>query len=130
MTERDVLARADAWQAAIEARDVEGIADFLHADYALVLVKPADVAVPRAQWLHMLPDYVVHSYSILARRVDIDDDLALVLQIADQHATVAGADRSGLFILSDCWRRDPDDGAWRVWRRNSTPLDAGAMPGA
>ncbi len=122
-----MLARADAWQEAIEARDVEGIDDFLHPDYALVLVKPADVSVSRVEWLRMLPDYVVHGYSILARRADVDDDVALVLQIADQHATVAGADRSGIFILSDCWRRC-DDGVWRVWRRNSTPLDAGAMP--
>jgi ketosteroid isomerase-like protein len=129
MSEQEVLARADAWQAAIEARDVEGIDDFLHPDYALVLVKPADVSVPRADWLRMLPDYVVHGYSILARRADVDDDLALVLQIVDQKATVVGGDRSGIFILSDCWRRGAD-GAWRVWRRHSTPLDAGAMPRA
>ena len=30
VTEQDVLARADAWQAALEARDVERIDDFLH----------------------------------------------------------------------------------------------------
>ena len=112
---------------AIEARDVEGIGDFLHPDYALVLVKPADVSVPRAEWLRMLPDYVVHGYSILARRADVDDDVALVLQIVDQQATVPAAIAAG---SSSCPTAGgaAADGAWRVWRRNSTPLDAGAMP--
>jgi len=41
-------------------------------------------------------------------------------------AAVFGADRSGLFAVTDTWLRD-DDG-WRVWRRHSTPMTAGAMP--
>jgi ketosteroid isomerase-like protein len=126
----EVLARADAWQTSLEARDVEGIKDYLHADYALVLIKPAHVTMPREEWLRLLPEYVVHGSDVVARTVDVDGDVAMVLQIVDQRATVAGGDRSGLFVISDCWRRDPDDGAWRVWKRHSTPLAAGAMPRA
>lgn len=129
MTESEVLERADACQQAIEARDVDGVSDFLHEDYALVLVHPAQAIVRRADWLRLLPDYVVHGYTVLLRTVAVDGDLAMVLHSAEQHATVAGTDRSGVFVISDCWRRGAD-GAWRMWRRHSTPLAAGAMPRA
>jgi ketosteroid isomerase-like protein len=55
-------------------------------------------------------------------------DIGLVLHRAFQEAIVNGADRSGLFVLTDIWRRI--DGTWRVWRRHSTPLTAGTMPGS
>jgi hypothetical protein len=42
-------------------------------------------------------------------------------------ATVLGEDRSGLFVISDVWRRGEQ--GWRVWRRHSTPLSAGALAG-
>jgi hypothetical protein len=42
-------------------------------------------------------------------------------------ATVLGEDRSGPFVTSDLWRLRGD--SWRIWRRHSTPLLAGAMPG-
>jgi len=127
--ERAVCDRADAWQRALEARDVPGVQDYLHADYALVLVHPARATVPRAAWLQMLPDYVVHSWEVHDRLVDVAGDTAMVLTLGTQRATVLGADRSGRFAISDCWHRD-FDGKWRVWRRHSTPLSAGPMPGA
>ena len=122
----DVLARADAWQALIEARDVDAIGAYLHPKYALMLVQPEGLTVSRATWLRSLPEYVVHGYQILRREVDVDGDTAAVLQLVHQRATVAGQDRSGPFVISDVWRRG--DGEWQVWRRHSTPLDAGAMP--
>ncbi len=51
--------------------------------------------------------------------------LAAVLQRVRMKATVFGQDRSGVFILSDVWRRGP--GGWQIWRRHSTPLDAPAL---
>jgi ketosteroid isomerase-like protein len=124
-----VAERSAAWQRALEARDVVGVDDFLDPDYALVLVHPAPVTVPRAAWLGMLPDYVVHSWTVTDAVTDVAGDVAMVLQSGEQQATVRGADRSGRFVISDCWRRGAD-GAWRVWRRHSTPLQAGPMPSA
>lgn len=43
-------------------------------------------------------------------------------------ATVLGKDRSGTLVISDIWLPQAD--GWRVWRRHSTPLSAGDMPGA
>jgi ketosteroid isomerase-like protein len=123
----EVLARADEWHRLIEARDATGVLEYLHDDYALVLVHPAEAIVSRAEWLVMLPDYVVHGGDFHARSVHVDGDTALVLASITQRATVMGADRTGPFVVSDCWRRG-DDGRWLVWRRHSTPLSAGPMP--
>jgi hypothetical protein len=44
------------------------------------------------------------------------------------HSTVLGEDRSGTFVITDVCRRRRSE--WRLWRRHSTPLAAGRMPGA
>lgn len=120
------IQRADAWQRAIEARDVEAAAEFLAADYALVVTHPEPAVLPRAAWLGMLPDYDVRAYEIQHRSVELRPGLAVVTQRVDMTAVVNGADRSGLFVLVDLWIEE--GGAWRVWRRFSTPLSAGSLP--
>lgn len=115
-----------AFQLCIEDRDVTAAEDILDDDYALVLVHPAPVVIPKAQWIATLPDYIVHKYEVLDTITDIDGDCATILHRANQHATVLGADRSGLFVITDIWRLR--GGRWRIWRRHSTPLEAGEMP--
>ncbi|HEY2887913.1 MAG TPA: nuclear transport factor 2 family protein [Candidatus Limnocylindrales bacterium] len=126
--EDDLIERWRGWQASIEARDVAAAGGFLADDYALELVQPERSVVPRAAWLALLPDYVVSGYAIEAQIVEVHGDIGLILHRARQEATVRGADRSDTFVLTDIWRRI--DGTWRVWRRHSTPLAAGAMPPA
>jgi ketosteroid isomerase-like protein len=116
------------FQRCIDQRDQEAAAEVLDADFALVLVQPVRGVVPRERWLASLPDYVVHSYDVQERVVDVNGDCAAVLHRAEMRATVNGADRSGLFTISDIWRLR--DGRWRIWRRHSTPLSAGPMPGS
>lgn len=83
--------------------------------------------MPRARWLEVLADYVIHDYAVKDQIVDVDGDLALVLHRDELSATVLGEDRSGTFIVTDVWRRTED--GWRVWRRHSTPVTAGKLPG-
>jgi ketosteroid isomerase-like protein len=118
--------RAAAWHACVELRDVAGAADFMDDDFHLVLVEPIRYVQPRAGWLQTLPAYVVHEWEVLERVVDVDGEVGALLQRVRMRATVRGQDRSGVFILSDIWRLR--DGAWRIWRRHSTPLSSGAMP--
>lgn len=118
-------ARIDAFQRCIEERDVVSAEDLLDPAYSLVLVQPARSVVPRDQWLQLLPEYIVHSYEIQERIIDVDNDCAAVLHRATMNATVQGHDRSGLFIITDIWRRHGE--VWRVWRRHSTPLSAGDL---
>ena len=116
-----------AWTTALLARDVNDADRVLHDDYALVLVHPAPARVGREEWLRMLPEYVISDWTVRQSTWDVRADLATHHQLVDQTAIVMGSDRSGPFALTDTWLRDPD-GVWRVWRRHSTPLRAGAMP--
>lgn len=120
------IARAE-FQRCIDQRDQAAAADVLDPDYALVLVQPVRATMPRQVWLANLPDYLVHSYDVQEQVIDVDGDCAAVLHRVAMRATVNGADRSGLFTISDIWRLR--DGRWRIWRRHSTPLSAGPMPG-
>jgi ketosteroid isomerase-like protein len=122
----ELLERWRGWQRSIEARDATAAARFLDDDYHLQLVLPTRAVFPRSEWLQTLADYVVHGYEVAESIVSIDGDLAVVFHRAHMRATVFGADRSGEFVITDVWRRR--DGQWRVWRRQSTPLTAGAMP--
>jgi hypothetical protein len=124
--EDDILARADAWQTAIETRDTEAAADVLADDYALVVTHPEPVVMRRDEWLVLLPEYDVRDYEIRHRSVEVRDGLAVVVQVVEMTAVVSGVDRSGSFALVDLWTDDA--GHWRVWRRHSTPLSAGSMP--
>ena len=82
----------------------------------------------RDRWLELLPDYVVHEYQVEERVIDAADNVAAVLQRVSMRATVSGQDRSGTFVISDFWRRSA--AGWQIWKRHSTPFDAGRMPSA
>jgi ketosteroid isomerase-like protein len=126
MDDRDELHEAsDAWDGAVIDRDVEAASALLDDNYELVLIQPDVQRVPRDAWLRMLPGYVVHSWDTEAQLIDIDGDVGTVLTRLRMSATVLGEDRSGVFITSDIWRRS--EGAWRVWRRHSTPMSAGDL---
>jgi ketosteroid isomerase-like protein len=116
-----------AWRAAVFARDAEAAEKVLHPDYHLVLVYPSLARLDRADWLRTLADYVIDSWDVRQSAWDIHHDVATHMQLVVQTATVFGADRSGPFVLTDTWLRGAD-GAWRVWRRHSTPLQAGEIP--
>jgi ketosteroid isomerase-like protein len=111
-----------------EERDATAAESVLDDEFALVLVQPMKATVARARWLEVLPDYVMHDYEIEESAIDVDGDVAVALHRDRMSATVLGEDRSGTFIITDVWRHRSD--GWRVWRRHSTPMSAGDMPGA
>ncbi len=125
---RDELhAALSRFQDCIETRD-RGLAEaLLDEDFALVLVHPAVVVMNRERWLVVLDDYVVDSLRVAESVVDVAGDVAVVLHRDQMSATLLGEDRSGTFIITDIWRLRSD--GWRIWRRHSTPLTAGQMPG-
>jgi len=127
MSDSELQARMGDFQRCIEQRDTTAAADVLDDEYALVLVHPAPAVMARDRWLQVLADYVVHDYNVQEQVIDVADDCASVLQRVSMQATVLGEDRSGTFVISDVWRRGAS--GWRIWRRHSTPLNAGRLPG-
>ena len=123
----DLLRRAALWDRAIQERDEVAAAQLLAPEFALELVQPVRSVMSREVWLEVLADYVVHEWEVVEQIVDVDGDYAAMLQRVRMGATVMGEDRSGIFVISDLWRRL--DGEWRVWRRHSTPLSAGQLGG-
>jgi hypothetical protein len=124
----DLTAQMDAFGRCVMTRDVVLADRVVDDDFVLELVHPTRALVPRASWVAMLPDYVVHRWTEQEEIVTVDGDCATVLHRVDMSATVLGDDRSGVFVVTDVWRRRPQ--GWRIWRRHSTPLTAGPMPGA
>ena len=109
-------------------RDPIAAETVLDPDFALVLVHPVPAVMPRSRWLEVLTDYVVHEWTVAERHLDEDGNgCAALLQRVEMRATVLGEDRSGGMVISDFWRLRA--GTWRIWRRHSTPLAAGPMPG-
>ena len=123
----ELTARMNEFQRCVEVRDRLLAEQILDEDFALELVHPATFRMSRDRWLEVLEDYVVHAYEVQQRVLAIDRDCAVVLQLVLMQATVLGEDRSGQFVISDTWRRRNE--AWRLWRRHSTPITAGDMPG-
>ena len=109
-------------------RDLDVAVEVVDDGFALELVHPAPAHVPRSAWIAMLPDYHVHEWVVEEQQLDEDGDVAVLLQRVRMRATVLGQDRSGTFVITDTWRLRAE--GWRIWRRHSTPLTAGRMPGS
>ena len=128
MIDDALLTQITNFDRCVAERDKEMAESVLALDYALVLVQPVLAVMPRSRWLEVLPDYVVHSYEVQEKTLDVSGTCAAMIQRVAMQATVLGSDRSGLFVISDVWLLQNDE--WRVWRRHSTPLVAGEIPGA
>ena len=128
MTDSELDTACADFDRAVIQRDHEIAERVLHPEFALVLVHPTAAIMPRQRWLETLDSYVVDDWEVEEELFDSADDIAAVLRRVRMQATVLGEDRSGAFIISDTWLRTAS--GWKVWRRHSTPLQAGHMPGA
>ena len=128
MTDTELDTACAEFDRAVTQRDHDVAERILHPEFALVLVHPTPAVMPRQRWLDTLDDYIVDEWEVEEALLDSSDDIAAVLRRVRMQATVLGEDRSGTFIVSDTWLRTGL--GWQVWRRHSTPLQAGRMPGA
>lgn len=128
MADSDLDSACADFDRAVIHRDREVAERILHPEFALVLVHPAPAVMPRQRWLETLDGYIVDDWEVEEDLRDSSEDIASVLRRVRMRATVLGEDRSGSFIISDTWLRGSS--GWQVWRRHSTPLQAGPMPGA
>ena len=126
-SESAVLAAEDRWLQAVLARDANDAEAILHPDFRLIIgIEGHPLRVmPRAQWLAVLPDYRITECSVTDRQVSVYGDIAVVILLWSQTATVPGdRDISGHFLITDIWQNTPD--GWRVIERHSSRQEKGA----
>ena len=93
MTDDRLQAQMAAFQQCVLDRDRDLAESVLHPDYALVTTNPLMVA-PRSSWLNLLPDYIVHSWTVGEQLVDVAGGTAVAFQRVEMEATVLGKERS------------------------------------
>jgi ketosteroid isomerase-like protein len=126
-SESAVLAAEDRWLQAILARDANAAETILHPDFRLIIgIEGHPLRImPRAQWLAVLPDYRITDCSVTDRQVSVYGDIAVVILLWSQTATVPGdRDISGHFLITDIWHNSPQD--WRVIERHSSRQEKAA----
>jgi ketosteroid isomerase-like protein len=126
MTEQTPQDADAGWFEAVLRRDQSRVLEYLDDEYNLIVLTPAFTRITRAEWLAMLPDYVISVWDVVSSEWDMQGDLAVHTHHINLEAVVMGGDRNGPVTMTDVWRKI--DGRWRVWRRVSTPLAAAAIP--
>lgn len=119
--EAEVRQREQEWNTAIQKHDAAAAAGFLTESYVLAFGIEGQkvLTVPRARWLETLDKvYRVHSWHIDDLHITFIGETAVVLMLLTQSATVAGADRSGQFVITDIWVKE--GGQWKVTQRISS----------
>jgi ketosteroid isomerase-like protein len=127
--EAELRLREQEWAAAIQRHDSAAAARFLTDSYALVFgVEGQKIgAVPRARWLETLDkSYRVESWHIDDLQATILGDIAVVVMLYTQKATIGGIDRSGQFVITDIWVKQA--GEWKVTQRISSRPGAPPPP--
>jgi hypothetical protein len=126
-SESAVLVAEDRWLQAILARDANAAEAILHPEFRLIIgIEGHPLRImPRAQWLAVLPDYRITDCSVTDRQVSVYGDIAVVILLWSQTATVPGdRDISGHFLITDIWHNSPQD--WRVIERHSSRQEKAA----
>jgi len=119
-TEEQIIALEKQWAAAIQRQDVAAMPQFLSDGYFLGIgVAGVGIrVVPRTAWLETLKSYETRSFTIDDAQVHLHGDTAVVFMLITQEATVRGQDRSGQFVITDVWVKEP--AGWRVAERHSS----------
>lgn len=117
--------RSDRWMQAWVQQDRSALEDSLAPDFALIVSAMPNERFERARWLATCDIYRCSSFAYRGVQVrELGPGLAVMSAIAEQQASLGGADRSGAFFLTDVWRREPD-GQWRVCARYSSHPEPG-----
>jgi ketosteroid isomerase-like protein len=116
--EQALTAREQQWMEAVQRKDLAAPDQILGEDY--VYTASGQGRWSRQRWLETVAVYDVDRFAFLDVDVRPYGDVAVVLSRYEQEASVAGARRSGEFLLTDVWVRR--DGRWQVVARSSVML--------
>ena len=113
--EQELITLEREWMEAIQRKDLAALDRLVGPDYAYTA--SGQGRWPRQRWMETVAVYDVHAFTFLDIDVRVYGDVAVVLPHVRQTATVAGATRSGEFLITDVWVRRGD--RWQVVARSS-----------
>jgi ketosteroid isomerase-like protein len=108
------------WAAAFARKDIAALQNMMADGYSLVIAvesMPLQM-VGRDAWLEALQSYEIQEASVDHIHVRIYDCVAVALMLWRQKATLDGADRSAVFMLTDIWV--DVGGEWKLAERHSS----------
>ncbi len=111
----DLMACERRWMEAVRLKDMELLERLLAPDFTYTATGHGRRS--RQEWLAMVPRYEIDRFTFEEPEIRVYGDLALVLVRYRQVALVDGVPRSGLFLLTDVWMRQP--AGWQVVNRCS-----------
>ncbi len=108
------------WAAAFAHKDIAALQSMMADGYSLVIAvegMPLQV-VGRDAWLEALDHYEIQEASVEHIHVRIYDCVAVAVMLWRQKATLDGADRSAVLMLTDIWV--DVSGEWKLAERHSS----------
>ena len=114
-TAQELIDREREWMEAGQRKDMAALERIVGADF--VYTASGQGRWPRERWLETVAVYDLEGFAFLDVDVRLYGDAAVVLSRYEQEATVAGARRSGEFLITDVWVRG--EGGWQVVARAS-----------
>jgi ketosteroid isomerase-like protein len=108
------------WAAAFSRKDYAALQTMMADGYSLVIAVeglPLQV-VPRNAWLEALDHYEIQEAAVDHIHVRIYDCVAVAVMLWRQKASLDGADRTAVFMLTDIWVEV--GGEWKLAERHSS----------
>lgn len=108
------------WAAAFARKDIAALQNMMADGYSLVIaVEGLPLQVTgRNAWLEALDHYDIEEASVDHIHVRIYDCVAVAVMLWRQKASLAGADRTAVFMLTDIWV--DVNGEWKLAERHSS----------
>lgn len=116
MSDDEELARLEhAWLEAIQRNDFAALEQIVAPEYTYTASGQGRWS--RERWMETVPVYDVHSYTFVDLDISVYSDVAVVFPHIHLTASVAGATRTGDFLITDVWVRRNE--SWQVVARSS-----------
>ena len=111
----------ERFMTAVAERDMGFLERHLGEEFTLTTGRPGHETRDRAEWLEVTATaYEIHSFRFDELEVLDYGEVGVVRSRYSQQATMAGADRSQTYLMTDVWHRR--EGAFRLVTRHISPL--------
>ena len=122
MTRDEAIALERRFQAAVAERDLDVLEELLAAEFTLTTGRAAAPVRTRADYLRITVEtYVIEGWAFEELDVVPLGEAAVVRARYRQRGSMAGADRTGTFLLTDVWAIR--DGGPQLVTRHSSALE-------